>query len=180
MQVGDDPDPLSTTNLLCNEEEFDTTHGVEQSCDLPGRYMTLSRPGKDRLGIHGVAIFMDCKSPLLPWDAIDDAFPESTQTLGETQTYVIPLLTELETALGVDVCGELQVQFTDLPSFCTFSRETLTCSPTRKEHYGEKKFLIKQVALEHLSSAKITQAKITVIAPTPDPVPERETITVSD
>jgi len=70
MRVGDNPDPLSTTNPLCNEEEFDTTHGVEQSCNLPGRYMTLTRPGKDRLGVHGVAIFMDCDSRQLPWDPI--------------------------------------------------------------------------------------------------------------
>jgi len=139
MRVGDDPDPLSTANPLCNKEEFDTTHGVEQSCDLPGRYMTLSRIDKDRLGIHGVAIFMDCKSPLLPWDAIDAA-PESTLNLGEIQTYEIPLLTKLETVLGVDVCGELQLQFTDLPSFCTLSGETLTCSPTLEEHSGVHKF----------------------------------------
>jgi len=139
MRVGDDPDPLSTANPLCNSMDFDTTHGVEQSCDLPGRYMTLSRINKDRMSIHGVAIFMDCKSPLLPWDAIDAA-PESTLNLGETQTYTIPLATELETALGVDVCGQLEVQFTDLPSFCSLSEETLTCSPTLEEHSGVHNF----------------------------------------
>jgi len=41
-------------------------------------------------------------------------------------------------------------------------------------------FEIKQVALEHLSSAKVMPVTIEVIAPTPDPEPEIETVTVPD
>jgi len=81
MSVGEDSDPLSTSNPRCNSVELDMTHGMEQTCDLQGRYMTISRPNKDRLTIPGVAIFMDCKSPLLPWDAID-AVPKSKLRLG--------------------------------------------------------------------------------------------------
>jgi len=46
---------------------------------------------------------MDCDSPFVPWDSID-AIPAKMK-LGETFTVEIPLATNLESVLGVSVCG---------------------------------------------------------------------------
>jgi len=61
---------------------------------LTGRYVTIVRPGKDRICLAGVAVFVDCSSPLLPWDAISGL--PMTINLGETLSATIPLLTTLE------------------------------------------------------------------------------------
>jgi len=79
--------------------------------------MTLVRPGQDQLSIMGVAVFIDCDSPLLPWDQVEGFLEDLV--VGEQREFVIPLATTLEQALGANVCGQLGVTFTDLPSFCT-------------------------------------------------------------
>ena len=129
-------------------------------CDIPGRYTTLVRPGKDRLGIMGVAVFIDCDSPLLPWDQIEGFLAELQ--LGDQQDFEIPLATKLEEALGADVCGQLEVTFTDLPSFCTPNGNQITCNPSLDAHVGEHEFTVHQVGLEHPNSKRSTVTKIKV------------------
>jgi len=121
---------------------------------------------------------MDCDSPLLPWDEIVglDELP-ATMNLNDTFSIEIPLATTIEEHVGVDVCGQLKVQFNDLPSFCTWTVSTLTCTPTLDTHAGLHTFDIKQVALEYPLSAKTTTVTIEVIGlsvtePEPSPVPE--------
>ena len=71
---------------------------------------------------------MDCDSVLLPWEPIT-GFP-MTLNLGETGTAQVPLLTTLESFLGVDVCGELLLTIPTLPSFCTLTVDVIDCTPT--------------------------------------------------
>jgi len=84
---------------------------------------------------------MDCDSPLLPWDEI--AGLPDTMKQNETFSVDIPLATTIETHVGVDVCGQLEVQFNDLPSFCTLTDSRLTCTPTLNTHAGLHTFEIK-------------------------------------
>ena len=121
------------------------------------------RPGKDRICLAGVAVFIDCNSPLLPWDKFTGLPKTISLSLGETLSATIPLLTSLESALGVDVCGQLEVKFVNLPSFCTLHGENLTCTPKLQEHWGMHKFYVMQVALEHPLSTKTTPVTIEVV-----------------
>jgi len=90
------------------------------ACDKAGKYISVVRARTDdSLVLAGVAVFIDCDSPLLPWDSIDE-FP-LTLEFGKTKTASIPLATNLENALGVNVCGQLEVQFDNLPSFCSLT-----------------------------------------------------------
>jgi len=159
VSVGESPDPQANTN--CNTASFDITSGREQPCNLPGRYVTITKPGTDQLVLAGVSVFMDCDSPLLPWDTIVGL--PATMNLNATLTVDIPLATTIETNVGVEVCGQLEVQFTNLPSFCTWTDPTLTCTPTLDAHAGLHNFEIKQKALEYPLSAKTTTALIEVI-----------------
>jgi len=127
--------------------------------------ITKDTPG---LLLIGVAVFMDCDSPLLPWDEI--AGLPDTMNLKDSFSVEIPLATTIETNVGEDICGKLEVQFSNLPSFCTSTDSTLTCTPTRDTHVGIHTFDIKQEALEYPLSAKTTTVTIEVIAP--EPVPE--------
>jgi len=132
--------------------------------------------GTGGLRFNAVAVFMDCNSPLLPWDEIVglDKLP-ATMTIKDTFSVEIPLATTIEEQVGVDVCGKLQVQFTNLPSFCTSTDATLTCTPTLDTQAGVHTFDIKQVALEYPLSTKSTTVTIEVISlPVPEPelVPE--------
>ena len=115
--------------------------------------MTITKD-TEYLVLTGVAVFMDCDSPLLPWDVIDELF--ATVNVTYTMSVEIPLATTIETHVGVDVCGQLEAQFTNLPSFCTSTDSTLICTPTLDSHLGVHTFEIKQVALEYPLSAKST------------------------
>lgn len=159
VRVGDDAEPLN--NPSCNTEAIDTTAGKEQKCDLAGRYVSLDRPGYERVLSHGVAVFIECNSPLLPWDAVTD-FPTSIRH-NETKAVVIPLATKLETALGAGVCGELKLEFTNLPSFCYLSGEKIICTPNREERVGLHDFIIHQTSLENPLATKSTQVQIEVL-----------------
>lgn len=55
----------------------------------------------------------------------------------------VPLATRFESFLGVDICGQLQVQVEDLPSFCSHDvNEFIECTPELEEHIGEHIFYI--------------------------------------
>jgi len=136
--------------------------------------VTINKPGTDQLALAGVSVFMDCDSPLLPWDLLD-VLP-ATINLNDNLSVEIPLLTNVETHVGVDVCGQLQAQFTNLPSFCTATDATLTCTPTVNTDAGVHTFQIKQEALEYPLSAKTTTVSIEVILPVPEPEPVPEEI----
>ena len=130
--------------------------------------MTLVRPGQDQLSIMGVAVFIDCDSPLLPWDQVEGFLEDLV--VGEQREFVIPLATTLEQALGANVCGQLGVTFTDLPSFCTPAGNRLTCRPSLAAHIGEHEFTVHQAGLEHPNSQKSTVSKINVLRkPTLEP-----------
>jgi len=117
--------------------------------------------------LTGVAVFIDCDSPLLPWDSIDE-FP-LTLELWQNKKVSIPLATNLENALGVNVCGQLEVQFDNLPSFCSVAGADLKCTPTSPEHVGVHNFKIRQVALEHPLATRSFSAHIPVIEPADPP-----------
>ena len=61
------------------------------------------------------------------------------------------------------MCGQLEVKFVNLPSFCILDGENLTCAPTLNEHRGVHSFQIKQVTLEHPLSTKTTLVTIEVL-----------------
>jgi len=159
VSVGDSASPF--VNPPCDTGLLDIKYGKEVACDLPGRYVTIEKPGGAGTSVclRGVAVFMDCDSPLLPWDAID--FPESI-SFGDSLTFVMPLATTLEEALEENVCGQLGAEFTNLPEFCSFEDITLTCTP-EPEHEGLHSFDVKQMALEHPNSAKTTSITFKVI-----------------
>jgi len=87
--VGESED--TSTNPKCNDADITTTNGAEVPCGKAGRYVGVTRPGKDRLILMKVAIFIDCNSPSLPWDPLSE-FP-LTMEFGETRTVEIPLAT---------------------------------------------------------------------------------------
>jgi len=68
-----------------------------------GRFVNVVKGDSNPLQLSGVSVFMDCESPLVPWDTIE-ATPTSMK-LGEAFTVEIPLATTIEAALGVDFCG---------------------------------------------------------------------------
>lgn len=154
--------------------DIDLTNGKEQTCDeKPGRYVALVRPGEDTVAVNGVAVFIECNSPLLPWDPVTDLL--MSIRLNETKAVTIGLATNLETALGVGVCGELKLRFTNLPTFCFLSRAQLICTPNIEERVGSHNFIIHQTSLEHPLAMKSTQVQIEVLKPVetvvvPEPV----------
>ena len=101
-------------------------------CNKAGRYVGVTHPNKDQLVLTKVAIFIDCNSPSLPWDPLSSEFPLNIE-FGETFAVAVPLATKLETAVGVNVCGQLEAQATNLPSFCSLADSTLTCAPATEE-----------------------------------------------
>ena len=119
---------------------FDAHRGAEVSCGLKGRYVTIWRPVvNDKMMLAGISISVDCNE--LPWDSVT-GFP-LTLKLNETSRVNVPLATRFESHLGVDVCGQLQVQVEDLPSFCSHvSNEIIECTPESEEHVGEHSFTI--------------------------------------
>jgi len=131
VHVGDDSSPYG--NQACNTVPLTTVEGSEVSCNLAGQYVSVVRPTKDRLVLTGVAVFIDCDSPDLPWDTIT-GFPMELN-LNETKSVGVSLLTELETALGEDVCNQLDLEIIGLPPFCNYANGMLTCSPTLEDHH---------------------------------------------
>ena len=77
-------------------------------CELPGRYVTIEKPGGagTELCLRGVAVFLDCDSPLI-FDSLVD-FPSSFNA-GDSFSMEIPLATALENALETNICGQLEV-----------------------------------------------------------------------
>jgi len=108
------------------------------SCGLKGRYVTIMRPGANlQLMLAGVAISVDCNQ--LPWDPVT----EFELVLHETVRVKVPLATRFESYLGTDVCGQLQVELEDMPSFCSHVENgIIECTPESEEHLGEHTFSI--------------------------------------
>jgi len=127
-------------NPSCTVTTFDAHRGAEVSCGLEGRYITIVRPGKlNVLMLAGVSISVDCSK--LPWDEVT-GFPLDLP-FNETTSIYVPLATKFESHLGVDVCGQLQVQLEGLPSFCSqVVNEIIECTPDSEEHVGEHRFTI--------------------------------------
>jgi len=121
--VGDDPTPGANPSCI---GLFDNVRGKEVSCGLAGRYVTVRRPGKDRICLNGVAVFLDCGSELI-WDSLTQ--PNAPISVGETLQIPLSLATTLETALEANVCGELQLTATNLPSFCIQTGALIECTP---------------------------------------------------
>lgn len=76
------------------------------------------------------------------------------------------------------MCGELKLDFIDLPPFCIYDNTTfiVTCSPTLPEHEGSWEFKVTRQALEHPLSLREATFKVDVPL-TPPPVvdePEEE------
>ena len=138
VRIGDLADPYD--NPSCTTGTISTTDGNEVSCNLPGKYVGIVRPGTDSLFLVGIAIFMDCDSPQLPWDPLGGL--NTSINMGQSHTFGVSLAKNLETALGVDVCGQLQLELTSLPTFCSLDalQESLTCTPTLDEHVGLHEF----------------------------------------
>jgi len=89
--------------------------------------------------LPGVSISVDCDQ--LPKDSVT-GLPLNF-VLHETTRVKVPLATRFEFHLGADVCGQLQVQIEDLPSFCSFvENDAIQCSPGLEEHLGEHSFTI--------------------------------------
>jgi len=164
--VGDDPTPGANSSCI---GVFDNSQGKEVSCGLAGRYVTIRRPGMDRICLNGVAVFLDCGSELI-WDSLTQ--PDAPISVGETLQIPLSLATTLETALEANVCGELQLKATNLPSFCTQTGALIECTPKKDTDAGLFSFDVEQLALEHSSSLKKTSIAFEVLALPPVPEPE--------
>jgi len=81
----------SSKNPTCNSALIDTSKGADVPCNKAGRFMGVTRPGKDRLLLIKAAVFIDCNSPSLPWDPLSE-FPLTIE-FGETRAVEIPLAT---------------------------------------------------------------------------------------
>ena len=102
-----------------------------------------------------ITAYLDCNVASFPWDVVP-LFPASF-SLGVPQTLVIPLATTVESVLGANICGQLQVRATvALPLFCTLISGTLNCNPTLITDVGFHSVTFVQEMLEHPSSAKQT------------------------
>jgi len=131
IYVGNDVTPMS--NESCNTAALTTTDGVEQACNLNGRYVHVVRQvSSSWMVMPKLAVFPDCDAPNFLWDFFSEI--QIKQALGETVEQVIPLASALEGALGVGVCGALEVQFINLPPFCTISADLLSCTPDLELH----------------------------------------------
>ena len=175
IHVGNDVTPMS--NPSCNTVALTVSLGVEQACNLSGRYVHVVRKMYGRIVMPKLAVFPECDTPNFLWDAFNGF--EIQQVPGETVTQVIPLASTLEGALGVNVCGTLEVQFVNLPPFCTISGDLLSCTPDLELH---REFLaefgtlhtvdVVQIAPDFPNSAKVTQATIEVLVSPEDLVVE--------
>jgi len=158
--------------------KFDIKFGKEAKCEQMGQYVSIHRPGYNIMTFAGVSVFIQCNVPTLPYDAFN--FTEMVVKTNTTASFEpLSIASNLETYLGVDICGELFMEVSELPPFCTYDNATfiIECSPTLPDHEILWTFNVTRWASEHPLSLSSTEFIIEVPVtppPPPEPVIEEE------